>query len=127
MCPFLSLLYNLVIVIKYRKFKLGLHAIGKSYYISTKYLSLRITVPSASKLRFMWQPSFNLVPADNDWDARSLPARSTKFCITIVKSAFNYKKEKEKQQNIFRKTERLDCYYNLSYHKSCKCAWIVPS
>lgn len=43
-------------------------------------LSLRITVPRVSKLRFMWQPSFNLAPADNAWDARSLPARSTKFC-----------------------------------------------
>jgi hypothetical protein len=29
----------------------------------------------------MWHPSFNLVPAELVCDARSLPARSTKFCI----------------------------------------------
>ncbi len=29
-------------------------------------LSLRITVPRVNKLRFMWQPSFNLAPAAND-------------------------------------------------------------
>jgi hypothetical protein len=45
-------------------------------------LSLRITVPRVSKLRFMWQPSFNLAPAELVWDALSLPARSTKFCST---------------------------------------------
>jgi len=39
-----------------------------------------MTVPRVSKLRFMWQPSFNLVPAELVWDARSLPARSMKFC-----------------------------------------------
>jgi hypothetical protein len=49
-------------------------------------LSLRITVPRVNKLRFMWQPSFNLVPAANDWDARSLPARSTKFCTKKKKN-----------------------------------------
>lgn len=44
------------------------------------YLSLRITVPKVSKLRLIWQPSFSLCPTDNAWAARSLPARSTKFC-----------------------------------------------
>ena len=44
-------------------------------------LSLRITVPKVSKLRFMWQPFFNLVPSDNIWEARSLPARSTKLIV----------------------------------------------
>lgn len=53
----------------------------------TTNLSLRITVPRVSKLRFMWQPSFSLVPADNDWDARSLPAKSTKFYVQMIKQS----------------------------------------
>lgn len=31
----------------------------------------------------MWQPSFNRAPSDCVWEARSLPAKSTKFWTTI--------------------------------------------
>lgn len=44
-------------------------------------LSLRITVPRVSKLRLIWQPSFSRLPAEDAWDARSLPAKSTKFYV----------------------------------------------
>jgi hypothetical protein len=44
------------------------------------YLNFLITVVSVNKLRLMWLPSFNLVPSAFVWEARSLPARSTRFC-----------------------------------------------
>jgi hypothetical protein len=58
-----------------------------------------MTVPRASKLLLIWQPSFSLVPADNAWDARSLPARSTKFC-TERNNAHYYFDTKKKLQHI---------------------------
>lgn len=39
-----------------------------------------MTVVRVSKLRFIWQPSFSLAPTACVCAARSLPARSTKFC-----------------------------------------------
>lgn len=58
-----------------------------------------MTVLRVSKLRFMWQPSFNLAPVDNAWEARSLPAKSTKFCTkhqfgTTQFSNFSLKNDK---------------------------------
>lgn len=43
-------------------------------------LSFLMTVVKVNKLRFIWQPSFNLAPMACVCAARSLPARSTKFC-----------------------------------------------
>lgn len=50
---------------------------GFSY--SALYLSFLITVVKVSKLRLIWLPSFNLAPSAFVWEARSLPARSTRF------------------------------------------------
>lgn len=53
------------------------------------YLNFLITVVSVSKLRLMWLPSFNLVPSAFVWEARSLPARSTRFCRVQNSNQYN--------------------------------------
>lgn len=47
-------------------------------------LSFLITVVSVIKLRLIWQPSLSLAPSACVCEARSLPARSTKFCRTLM-------------------------------------------
>ena len=51
------------------------------YFLSLScYLSFRITVVKVSRLLLIWLPSLNLVPSAFVWEARSLPARSTRYC-----------------------------------------------
>lgn len=73
-----------------------------------------MTVPRVSRLLLIWQPSFNLVPADNAWDARSLPAKSTKFCrVNKACLHFAFMTWKKYGQNL------------SSYHTGNKCSWLV--
>lgn len=54
---------------------------------SLAHLSFLITVVSVNKLRLIWLPSLSLTPSAFVWEARSLPARSTKFCkVTALQS-----------------------------------------
>lgn len=84
------------------------------------YLSLRITVPRVSRLRFIWQPSFNLAPADNAWEARSLPARSTKFCIK-VKEVYESHPLIMHPKKIISKSNYFSIPHLLQEYLSCPC------
>ena len=57
-------------------------------------LSRRTTFPSVSRLLLIWLPSFSLIPAEAVCDARSLPARSTKFCPHEEYMAENFPHER---------------------------------
>lgn len=63
------------------------------------YLSFLITVVKVSKLRLIWLPSFNLAPSALVWEARSLPARSTRFypykivTLHLLDVIYTHKKE----------------------------------
>lgn len=52
----------------------------------TSDLSFLMTVVRVIKLRLIWQPSLSLAPSALVCEALSLPARSTKFCITTTKN-----------------------------------------
>jgi hypothetical protein len=47
-------------------------------------LSFLITVVRVIRLRLIWQPSLSLAPSACVCEALSLPARSTKFCKSLV-------------------------------------------
>jgi len=62
--------------------------------VSKTNLSRRTTFPSVSRLLLIWLPSFSLIPAEAVCDARSLPARSTKFCPHEEYKAQNFPHER---------------------------------
>lgn len=54
------------------------------YANSNSDLSFRMTVVRVIKLRLIWQPSLSLAPSAFVWEALSLPAKSTKFCMPLT-------------------------------------------
>jgi hypothetical protein len=65
-----------------------------SSFLRKTNLSRRTTFPSVSRLLLIWLPSFSLIPAEAVCDARSLPARSTKFCPQEEYKAQNFPHER---------------------------------
>lgn len=57
----------------------GPNFLCRSAFTKKSDLSFRMTLVKVNKLRFIWDPSFNLAPIACVCAARSLPARSTKF------------------------------------------------
>lgn len=73
----------------------------------------------------MWPPSFSRVPTDNVWEARSLPARSTKFYKrnNICSCSFYFEVYNKKNQKKILKTVVIHTKY--PYHSSCESTCIV--